>query len=103
MSVVMCCKKFVYARVFVSFVIAQAQAKLTGSRPRPDNTLSVVAGTLPLLRCRSHMISRRLSWGNIWAIWSTWAGVNRKPAFREDEAAPSAPPGGAEKKYRYMK
>lgn len=27
MSVVMCCKKFVYARVFVSFVIAQAKAK----------------------------------------------------------------------------
>lgn len=41
---------------------------LTGSKPRPDKTLSVVAGTLPLLRCRSHMISRRLNWGNIWEI-----------------------------------
>ena len=37
----------------------------------------MVAATLPPLRCRSHMISRRSSCGNICAIWATCSGVKR--------------------------
>ena len=51
----------------------------TGSNALPPNTLSVVACTLPLFRCRSHIISRRLSWGNICEICSTCAAVKRRP------------------------
>jgi len=51
--------------------------ELTVSRPRPLSTLSVVAEALPPFRCRSHAISRRLSCGNIVAIWSICAGFMR--------------------------
>lgn len=74
---------------------------LTGSSPWPVKTLSVVACTLPLLRCRSHMISLRFNCGNIWAICSTCAGVKRSPLFLDDDdGLPSGPSLGAEKKYR---
>lgn len=50
-----------------------------GSKLLPMSILSVVDCTLPLFRCKSHMISLRLSCGNIWDIWSTCAGVNLSP------------------------
>ena len=46
----------------------------TASSPPLDSILSVVAATLPPLRCRSHMISLLPICGNIVAIWSTCAG-----------------------------
>jgi len=54
------------------------------SSPRPPSILSVVAVTLPPFRCRSHMISRRFSCGNIWDICSTCAAVKRWPALRPE-------------------
>lgn len=56
---------------------SKSVVELTVSRPRPLSTLSVVAEALPPFRCRSHAISRRLSCGNIVAIWSTCAGFMR--------------------------
>lgn len=50
-----------------------------GSSPLPVNILSVVDCTLPLFRCKSHMISLLLSCGNTCAIWSTCAEVKRIP------------------------
>ena len=58
---------------------------LTGSSCLPINTLSVVACTLPLFRCRSHMISLRFSCGNICDICSTCAAVKRRPLRGADE------------------
>jgi len=55
----------------------------TGSSVLPPNTRSIVACTLPLFRCRSHIISRRLNCGNIPLTWSTCAGVNLSPLVRD--------------------
>ncbi len=46
----------------------------TASSPPLDSILSVVAATLPPLRCRSHIISLLPICGNIVAICSTCAG-----------------------------
>ena len=58
-------------------------SKSTLSRPRPPSTRSDVAATLPPFLCRSHMMSLRLSCGNICATCSTWAPVNLWPFLRE--------------------
>jgi hypothetical protein len=52
-------------------------AELTTSKPRPLNILSVVATTFPPFRCRSHMILRRETCGNICCILSTSASLAR--------------------------
>lgn len=52
-------------------------AGLTTSNPRPLNILSVVATTFPPFRCRSHMILRRETCGNICCILSTSASLAR--------------------------
>lgn len=72
---------------------------LTGSKPRPASTLSVVACTLPLFRCRSHMISRLLNCGNICNTCSTCAAENLKVC---DEAGVELLDRAA-KKYLYEK
>ena len=46
----------------------------TASSPPLDKILSVVAATLPPLRCKSHIISLLPICGNIVAICSTCAG-----------------------------
>lgn len=58
------------------------QSKLTISKPRPLKILSVVAATLPPFRCKSHIISRVFSCGNICDICSTWAGSTACPRAR---------------------
>ena len=50
------------------------RAPLTASNPPLAKILSVVAATLPPFRCKSHIISLRLIWGNIIATCSTSAG-----------------------------
>lgn len=64
----------------------------TTSNPLPLNILSVVATTFPPFRCRSHIIFRRDTCGNICCILSTSASLARMlfadVAFRlcEDDA-----------------
>jgi len=58
----------------------------TGSSVLPPNTRSIVACTLPLFRCKSHIMSRRLNCGNIPLTWSTCAGVNLNPLVRDVDA-----------------
>lgn len=75
---------------------------LTTSRPRPLNTLSVVATTLPPFRCKSHMTSRRPTWGNMLMMLSTSASRTRLRVVvlvvvrLEDEDGPK-------KRYRRMR
>lgn len=47
------------------------------SKPRPLKILSVVATTFPPFRCRSHMMLRRETCGNICCILSTSASLAR--------------------------
>lgn len=49
----------------------------TTSRPLPLSILSVVATTFPPFRCRSHIIFRRDTCGNICCILSTSASLAR--------------------------
>ena len=51
------------------------EGKRTKSNPPPPSIRSLVAATLPPLRCRSHIISRRLTCGNMEASWSTCWGL----------------------------
>ncbi len=57
----------------------------TVSNPPLASTLSVVAATLPPFRCKSHIISRRPSCGNIFAICSTSAGLAARGFLEEVE------------------
>jgi len=57
--------------------------RLTTSSPLPLNILSVVATTFPPFRCKSHMILRLDTCGNICCMRSTSASLART-LFAED-------------------
>jgi hypothetical protein len=58
---------------------------LTVARVPPESTRSLVAATLPPLRCRSQAMARRSSWGNIWASCSTAARSMALPRVEREE------------------
>lgn len=60
----------------------RVEPELTTSKPLPVSTLSVVAATLPPFRCKSQIMSRLFSWGNICDICSTCSGSTTLPGAR---------------------
>jgi len=69
---------------------ANKNGKLTVSNPRPLNTRSVVAATIPPFLCRSHAISLLFNCGNMLAIWSMCAGLIRTARFVPAGRVPAA-------------
>jgi hypothetical protein len=81
--------------------LTRSEGPHTGSKPLPVNIRSVVAGTEPLFRCRSHMMSRRFSCGNMAETCSTCAAVKRRPLLRPLLDAPA--PADDDVHHRYVK
>jgi hypothetical protein len=73
------------------------ETTLTTSNPRPFSILSVVATTFPPFRCRSHMMLRRATCGNICWMRSTSAS---RAARADDEPRGSDDAPDEKKKYR---
>lgn len=57
--------------------VKESHSQLTTSKPLPLNILSVVATTFPPFLCKSHMIFRRDTCGNICCTRSTSASLAR--------------------------